>query len=580
MRGRAAIAGMAGEDLLLKACRQLWNTVGLRLALLHASSSAIAIAEDFRLVLEFKGIVAESLCITREHRLAELYPALRERLQQLGELRRQLQGSYRDIFQGLPETELERAAHRLRSDKEELEEDLRRHIPEMDSVVPSTEQLADALRQLDPDSLLLDFVGIPQKFSPQDGFAVFLLPAGRPDLLKWVHLGDGKAICEAVGEFRRALLSQVDPKRFGGASAPDYQLVWDRIWAPVEHALKSLRNAHPDKMFRRLFVSLDDTLAWLPLQVLRNPAWAEGRFLIDEYEISYITTSRDIVNACGRPPGNWSRPLTMGLCDFRTNESEMARLQGGQRFPRLPNAENESREVGARLGADVWTGPQQVTKQRVLEHLGHVDATSRRSGYHSPLVVHIVTHGFSLAENERGGPVHLDEVEELHRVRLALERSGLALSGAADSLDSLCGSQPLPNGTPGILSAYEISGLDLRNTELVVLSACESGIGLISSGEGVFGLQRAFFIAGARSLVMTLWTVDHIGAGLLMDAFYARLRRGASRSAALREAQLQVRKRLRWPASWGGFICQGNPLCIPEIIVSDPPVSAQPPARK
>ncbi len=107
----------------------------------------------------------------------------------------------------------------------------------------------------------------------------------------------------------------------------------------------------------------------------------------------------------------------------------------------------------------------------------------------------------------------------------------------------------------GVLTAEELSMMNLGNVDLVVLSACESGLGE-SSGEGVFGLQRGFKMAGARSLLMSLWKVDDDATQLLMTSFYKNLLSGASKSVALKQAQERVRqtKGFEDPEYWAGFI--------------------------
>jgi CHAT domain-containing protein len=104
-----------------------------------------------------------------------------------------------------------------------------------------------------------------------------------------------------------------------------------------------------------------------------------------------------------------------------------------------------------------------------------------------------------------------------------------------------------------------VSGLDLLGTELVVLSACETGLGEIRVGEGVFGLRRAFVLAGVRTLVMSLWKVPDTQSAELMQRFYANLATGLSRAEALRDAQLDLATRYPHPWFWGAFICQGDP---------------------
>jgi CHAT domain-containing protein/tetratricopeptide (TPR) repeat protein len=192
-----------------------------------------------------------------------------------------------------------------------------------------------------------------------------------------------------------------------------------------------------------------------------------------------------------------------------------------------------------------------------------------------------------------GGAAHLVELEWEN----PLLRSGLAL--AAANL-GLVGGGP-DAGEDGLLTAEEVAGLELSGTELVVLSACDTGLGEIRTGEGVFGLRRAFFMAGARTLVLSLWKVSDLATTVLMERFYENLTgRGLGRSAALREAQLALRditlgelrkvglalevigphgedeneghnaqrglslepedyRPFADPYYWGAFICQGDP---------------------
>ncbi|GAH33692.1 unnamed protein product, partial [marine sediment metagenome] len=121
----------------------------------------------------------------------------------------------------------------------------------------------------------------------------------------------------------------------------------------------------------------------------------------------------------------------------------------------------------------------------------------------------------------------------------------------------------------GILTAEDVSGLDLLATGLVVLSACETGLGEIRTGEGVFGLRRAFVLAGAKTLVMSLWKVPDQETQELMEDFYRRVLQGKSRADALREAQLAIRTNHPDPLYWGAFICQGDPSPLSGVKVRE-----------
>jgi CHAT domain-containing protein len=134
-------------------------------------------------------------------------------------------------------------------------------------------------------------------------------------------------------------------------------------------------------------------------------------------------------------------------------------------------------------------------------------------------------------------------------------RSGMALAGANTWLKA--GNLP-EEAEDGLLTAEDVTGLDLLATELVVLSACETGLGQVRVGEGVFGLRRAFMLAGAKTLVMSLWKVPDEPTRELMEDFYRRLLAGQGRAEALREAQLAVKAKYPEPFYWGAFICQGD----------------------
>jgi CHAT domain-containing protein len=194
---------------------------------------------------------------------------------------------------------------------------------------------------------------------------------------------------------------------------------------------------------------------------------------------------------------------------------------------------------------------------------------SRIKSCHSPRILHIATHGFFLADQERDvdekwqdlGVMAWEGTGTAGRLSgVGLEnpmlRSGLALAGA----NTWCrGGSPPAEAEDGLLTAEDVSGLDLLSTELVVLSACETGLGEVHAGEGVFGLRRACVVAGAKTLIMSLWKVPDEQTQELMEDFYRRVMNGQPRAEALREAQLTIRAKYPDVADWGAFICQGDP---------------------
>ena len=163
--------------------------------------------------------------------------------------------------------------------------------------------------------------------------------------------------------------------------------------------------------------------------------------------------------------------------------------------------------------------------------------------------MHIATHGFFLEDlgaNDNVFGVHVEYAKNN-----PLLRSGVLLTGASAPDDQ----SSFDNQDNGVLTAYEAMNLNLTDTDLVVLSACETGKGDIKSGEGVYGLQRAFVVAGARSLLMSLWKVDDAATQQLMTNFYRSWSSGDEEpSAAFRSAQLELIKNYPHPYFWGAFV--------------------------
>jgi CHAT domain-containing protein len=165
----------------------------------------------------------------------------------------------------------------------------------------------------------------------------------------------------------------------------------------------------------------------------------------------------------------------------------------------------------------------------------------------SPEIIHIATHGFYIPREERISYRYYTETTS----DLAMERSGLMLAGANDAWNG----KLIPGIEDGILTASEIAELDLSRTNLVVMSACETGLGEITE-DGIEGLQRAFKSAGVETLVMSLWKVDDKATEMLMEEFYKLLIKGYSKDDAFQSAKAKVRSKKSYssPYYWASFI--------------------------
>jgi len=215
-------------------------------------------------------------------------------------------------------------------------------------------------------------------------------------------------------------------------------------------------------------------------------------------------------------------------------------------FPPLPGTAGEAKALKAILPqGKVLTG-EQATKTALQQA-------------NAPRILHIATHGFFL-KDEKPGPSNsrsigltvINRVSPENGVLVdPLLRSGLALAGA-----NLHGE----NGDNGVLTAKEAAGLNLWGTKLVVLSACDTGVGEVKNGDGVYGLRRALVLSGSETQVMSLWPVSDIGTRDLMIAYYQGLQRGEGRSAAMRDVQLRMLRSptRRHPYYWASFIQSGE----------------------
>jgi CHAT domain-containing protein len=175
---------------------------------------------------------------------------------------------------------------------------------------------------------------------------------------------------------------------------------------------------------------------------------------------------------------------------------------------------------------------------------------------HHPRVLHLATHGFFLEDSASS-----DGTSSTSLIRDPMLRSGLYFAGADHALSGEALGEDLDDG---VLTAYEAAGLNLQGTELVVLSACDTGRGESRNGEGVFGLKRALQAAGAESVLMSQWSVPDLETQELMALFYREWLAGTEKHEALRHAQLLMRQRVRArygadiPYYWGAFVLVGN----------------------
>jgi len=224
-------------------------------------------------------------------------------------------------------------------------------------------------------------------------------------------------------------------------------------------------------------------------------------------------------------------------------------IDRGAAWTFLPGTEDEVEQIGEYLTE------RQLPHKLYMRTAGNEESFKQLSGTATG-IIHLATHGYFLEDLERdydrevmeriGGGSRGSKVFEN-----PLLRSGLLLSG---SNRAWTGEDVIEGIEDGILTADEISQMNLIKTQLVVLSACETGLGEAKTSEGVFGLQRAFKLAGVETLIMSLWTVPDDATADLMIAFYELWLSGKTKSQAFAEAQRQVREKYKEPYHWAGFV--------------------------
>jgi CHAT domain-containing protein/tetratricopeptide (TPR) repeat protein len=436
------------------------------------------------------------------------------------------------------------------------------------TVTESKLSLIEIARCLPSDAALVDFIqyrrmsaGTHWREQRYAAYLTFpLLGDSSNVVVERVDLGEAAPIDEAVG---------VIAKRFAAGQyrakdlQPAFQRLSDLVYVPLAKHLTNVSH---------LIICPDGQLNRISFEILP----VGNKFLLEEKTISYVTSAREIIRldaARSKPKSRSQKSLVMGNPDFDLDLAKngtpksVVQLAGatasfrslsrdchGLKFKPLPNAEAEARSVAKLVGSD--------TELR----LGADARESELKTVQSPRVLDLATHAFFLSDQELKQINSVDfnsALSEFGPVRSTssdnwenpLVRCGMALSGANHA-------QQTTNGIAedGLLTGLEASLLNLRGTELVILSACDSGSGEVKIGEGVMSLRRAFRIAGAETVLASQWKVNDKATSQLMIEFVRRWRAGEQRAHAWREAQLTLlrSKDFSNPFFWAAFTLTGE----------------------
>ncbi len=323
---------------------------------------------------------------------------------------------------------------------------------------------------------------------------------------------------------------------------------YDLFWRPIAERL-------PDGV-KKVYVSGDGVYHSISLAGLHNKI--EDRYLQDELEIQLTTSTRDLVKPKRTRKLN-QKVFLYGYPDYNASlnsknvpaldniRREMAtdtaqRFFSGELITELPGTKREVENL--------WSIVESANLEPAVR-LGNEATETSIKEISNPRVLHIATHGFFLKDEQRPKQNGLVMGVETSRVyQNPLLRSGLLFANAR---------QAISEGGDGILTSYEAMNLELDETELVALSACETGLGTIQNGEGVFGLQWAFQSAGASNVLMSLWTVSDDATQKLMTSFYRNWLTGnMDKRLAFKTAQNELREEYPEPYYWAAFVLIGD----------------------
>ncbi|MDP2278041.1 MAG: CHAT domain-containing protein, partial [Nitrospirota bacterium] len=532
----------------------------------YMQSSSQSITDTFNAWLKWKGAVAEAQGRYMDAAMQSGDPEIKKKFDELTNIRREIakmqlskpeKGSFEDYRNRIAE---------LQKQKETLEAELSRLSK--DFALEKTIGRADVknISEILPmDSIYIDFANIKiydfktNKWDKPKYLAFVLIPQKEPEV-KLIEISDAEDIEKHIKTYiqemnRIKTIGQIPDKAALDKAA---RAIYDLAIKPLEKYIKGRK---------QLFISPDGNLNLIPFEALVTPS---NKYLMEEYTISYISAGRDIIRftdtniAKGDALIIADPDYDMGLMerDKMTKEMKVAKtIRGGLSkdvlnisFDRLPDTKQEADAIEKVL--------KNKKKLKVKNYQGKNAIEEMIFSAETPKILHLATHGYFLNDEElkgssetRGITIKLKEdfmaKDEAVNIENPMLRSGIVFSGVNASLKA--------GRDEGMMSAEKILGLNLKGTDLVVLSACETGVGDVKNGEGVFGLKRAFILSGAKTLVMSLWSVPSAETTELMTDFYTLMSEGRTKAEALRQAKLNMMKKKQNPFYWGAFVMTGKP---------------------
>lgn len=390
-------------------------------------------------------------------------------------------------------------------------------------------------------------------FTDEVHYAALIVKAETEDYPEMVIMRNGEQMeTKYLANYRNAIKYKLSENY-------SYRL----FWRPIANRLEGIN---------KIYLAPDGVFNQISIYTLQNPRTKD--YLLNELDLTIVTNTKDLVSPASVNAGNGS--VFFGYPNYNMGTDEKASdaetdggrgmrsggkgsLERGATIPRGIRG-NLVRYMRSFNGLGMLPGTKKevqlidslyLTKSQKAEvYLLDEAVENKIKEIKNPSTLHIATHGFFL---------ELDPAEAStdKYVENPLLRSGLVLAGAnsfikTGELDERQGDDD------GILTAFEAMNLNLDETDIVVLSACETGLGEIKNGEGVYGLQRAFQIAGADAIIMSMWTVDDNATQELMTKFYEEWLTHGDKRRAFNAAQKQLKEKYKKPYYWGAFVMVGG----------------------
>lgn len=500
-----------------------------------------------------KGLRLTSIANLQEYLISSQDTAVVNRYQQYLSVKRTLGLEYSKPISG----RIGMAA--LEAEAEQLEKELVRRSAAFRDFKRSFEITHTEVQQaLKPNEAAVEFVDYAyhngKEWTDTTYYAALVLRPGwaMPKMVQLCEKRQLEQIIATNGQQRRAAYVE---KLYGyrgrglpiaGNISNNLPNLYQLLWQPIDSLLGGVSTVHyaPSGLLHRLNLAA----------IAKNDTQRLG----DVYDLRQLSSTRQLAQN-STFNSTTERSLLVGNVTYDADSTQLVAVNRsysntqGEQYA----ARNLAQSRGGAWGALANTGPEIKTIAMLspqADTLTAHRATEEAFYYYlgkQPRIVHLATHGFfyeppqDTLQRKKDQPVFTNATD-------ALMRSGLVLAGANRVWQ---GKAPVPNQEDGILTAYEISLKDLRQTELVVMSACETGLGDIKGSEGVFGLQRAFKIAGAKNIIMSLWQVPDKATRQMMEVFYTHyLREKKPIREAFKLAVNHIKQQYEEPYFWAGFV--------------------------